>query len=207
MKRSAHAFLGGFCTLIAAACSSTPEPVQTPQPGARVSTVTQEGAGSLTEVTSVQVTATVESIDHATRTATLRLPDRRLVTLKASERVRNLAQVNVGDQVNATYFESVVIQVRRPGEATPGVSAAATTMRAAQGEMPGAAEVDSITLTSTVAAIDRAGQTVTLENRDGTRRTVRVNNPAQFDHVAVGDLVEITFTEAVAISVERPVGR
>jgi len=205
MKRSTHAFLGTLCTLIAAACSSTPETPQTPI--GTVSTVTKEAAGSRVEARSAQVSATVESIDHDTRVATLRLADGRRVTVKASEQVRNLAQVNVGDQVNATYFESVVIQVRRPGDATPGVAAGVVSARAAEGEMPGAAEVDTITLTTTVVEIDRGTQTVTLENRDGTRQTVNVRNPAQFDHVAIGDLVEITFTEAVAISVERPVGR
>jgi hypothetical protein len=204
MNRWKHAWVWMVCALIASACSSTPE---TRQPAATMTSVTKEGAGSLTQANSIQTTATVVSIDQATRVATLRTQDGRTVTVKASERVRNLAQVKPGDQVTVTYFESVVIQVRRPGEATPGVAAAAASTRAAQGERPAAAEVDSITLTTTVAEIDRSAQTVTLENRDGTRHTVRVRNPAQFDHVAVGDLVEITLTDAVAISVEAPVSR
>ncbi len=205
MTRWKHTFLWTTCAMILSGCSTTPESPQPPL--GTVSSVTKEGDGSLAQASTIQVIATVVSIDHTTRVATLRVPDGRLVTVKANERVRNLAQVKVGDQVNATYFESVVIQVRRPGEATPGVSAAAASARAELGERPGAAEMGSITLTTTVAEIDRATQTVTLENRDGTRRTVRVRNPAQFDHVAVGDLVEITFTEAVAISVEEPVSR
>lgn len=204
MNRRKHAWVWTVVALIACACSSTPE---SPEPAATVTSVRKEGAGSLAQANTIQTTATVVSIDQATRVATLRTQDGREVTVKASERVRNLAQVQPGDQVTVTYFESVVIQVRRPGEATPGVSAASASTRAALGERPAAAELDSITLVATVAEIDRSTQTVTLENRDGTRRTVNVRNPAQFDHVAVGDLVEITFTDAVAISVEEPVSR
>ena len=64
--------------------------------------------------------------------------------------------------------------------------------------------MDSVTLVATVQQIDRPSQTVTLQTREGTRRSVHVNNPAQLDHVSVGDLVEITFTEALAIAVDRP---
>jgi hypothetical protein len=87
------------------------------------------------------------------------------------------------------------------------VAAGAGAVRNPEGEMPGAAAVESITLTTTVAEVDREGRSVTLENPDGTRRVVHVRNPEQFDHVAVGDLVEITLTEALAISVERPASR
>jgi hypothetical protein len=205
-----HSTLGWIATLgagLALACSSTPDAAPVAQPQAAVSTLRQEGPGSLTQARSTQIQATVVAIDAATRKVELRLPDGRLASLVAGPEVRNLAQVQPGDLVNATFLESMVIQVRRPGDATPGVAAGAGAVRNPEGGMPGAAAVESITLTTTVAEIDREGRSVTLENPDGTRRVVHVRNPEQFDHVAVGDLVEITLTEALAISVERPASR
>lgn len=201
------AFGGAVCALLALACSTTSDAPAPGQPAATMTSVRKEAPGALAESTSVRSTATVVSIDHATRAATLRLQDGRVVRIKAGEQVRNLEQVKAGDEVIATYLESVVIQVRPAGEANPGASAAVAGFRSTPGQMPVGAEVSSVTVVATVQAIDRAKQEVTLETRDGARQGVHVNDPAHFDHVAVGDLVEITFTEALAISVERPVAR
>jgi hypothetical protein len=55
-----------------------------------------------------------------------------------------------------------------------------------------------------VTHVDRAKQTVTLRGADGNSATVPVKDPAQLEHVAVGDLVEVTATQALAIAVEEP---
>ena len=117
---------------------------------------------------------------------------------------RNLAQVKKGDIVEATYYESIAVNLRKPGEATPGVSAAGATDRAALGAMPGGVDARSYTIVATVRALDRAKGTATLEDADGNLNTVQVRNPQHFDVAKVGDLVEITYTEAIALSVEKP---
>ena len=66
------------------------------------------------------VTATVEAVDQTTRMVTLKGPKGNTITFKAGEEVRNLPQVKVGDQVEAKYYESLVVDVKKPGEATPG---------------------------------------------------------------------------------------
>lgn len=152
----------------------------------------------------VTVSATVESIDHATRMVTLRGPEGKTINFRAGPEVRNLAQVQQGDVVQVAYYESLAWHVRKPGEATPGVAAAAAVGRAEPGEKPGAAGIEAITVTTTIEAIDRAARTVTLKGADGKLATIPVKNPANLEGVAVGDLVEITYTEALAISVETP---
>ena len=57
-------------------------------------------------------------------------------------------------------------------------------------------------VTSTIQAIDKKNGTVTLKAPDGTLTTIKARNPAKLDKVTVGDLVEITYTEALAIGVE-----
>jgi hypothetical protein len=203
------ALTSALCALLALACSTTSEAPAAPaaEPVGTVTSVRKEAPGSLAKASELRATATVETIDHTTRAATLRLADGRVVRIKASDQIRNFDQVKAGDQVVVTYFESVVIQVRPAGQAEPGIAAAGASIRAAQGQLPAAAELDAITLIATVQQIDRATQTVTLESREGTRHSVHVNNPAQFDHVSVGDTVEVTFSEALMLSVERPVVR
>ncbi|HSS70100.1 MAG TPA: hypothetical protein VLQ46_05540, partial [Casimicrobiaceae bacterium] len=69
------------------------------------------------------------------------------------------------------------------------------------GEKPAAGVGRQVQVTANVVAVDAATQTVTLR---GPKQTVNlhVNDPAQFKLVKVGDQVEATYTEAVALSVE-----
>jgi len=151
----------------------------------------------------VQATAKVEAIDHETREVTLRGSDGEKLTFVADERVKNLAQVDVGDTVAATYYESVAFEVHKPGELSPGVAIAEGTGTAELGSKPAALDAQSVTVTSTIAAIDDSVPTVTLEGADGERSTIKVRNRENLKNVKVGDQVEITLTRALAIAVEE----
>lgn len=61
-----------------------------------------------------------------------------------------------------------------------------------------------MTLTAIIAAIDKPAGTVTLRGVSGDTTTIKGRDPQKLDRVAVGDVVEITYTEAVAIAVETP---
>lgn len=150
----------------------------------------------------VSVTASVESIDMAKRLVTLRGPDGNLVTVHAGDQVRNLAQLKKGDLVTVTYYESLAYEVKKPGQAVPGVSVASDVARAEPGARPGAAGAQAVTVTSTIDAIDKKNNTVTLRGPDGQSTTIHVKDPTKLSQVKVGDLVEITYTEALAIGVE-----
>ena len=54
------------------------------------------------------------------------------------------------------------------------------------------------------AAIDKLAGTVTLRGPSGDMTTIKARDPQKLDRVSVGDVVEITYTEAVAIAVETP---
>jgi Cu/Ag efflux protein CusF len=152
----------------------------------------------------VSVTAKVKAIDQKTRLVTLQRPDGSLIKFKAGEEVRNLPQVKVGDDVKVSYYESLAFEVRKAGEGTPGTSVAEAAGRAQPGEKPGAAAGRVTTVTATIAGIDKAAGTVTLRNPEGELTTIKARNPDNLNRVAVGDLVDITYTEALAISVETP---
>jgi Cu/Ag efflux protein CusF len=148
------------------------------------------------------MSAIVDEIDVATRKVTLRTADGKRTTLTVGPEVKNLAQVRTGDEVTVGYLEAVAIQVRKPGEGKLGAVAAEELETAAPGEKPGAVAAQAVQITAKIVAIDREGKTVTLEGKDGTQVTLDVRYPGHFDAIAVGDLVEITYTESMAISVE-----
>jgi hypothetical protein len=169
--------------------------------GAAAAAATPVVSGTIEEGT-VTVTATVEAVDLKKRVVTLRGPEGNLVKVQADERVKNLPQVKKGDIVSATYYESLVYDVRKPGQAEPGVAVAQDVVTAKPGQKPAAAGAQAVMVTSTIEAIDKKNKTVTLKAPDGTSTTIKVKDPSRLDKVAVGDLVEITYTEAVAIAVE-----
>jgi Cu/Ag efflux protein CusF len=151
----------------------------------------------------VTSSATVTKIDHASRMVTLQRADGRTATVRCGEEVRNLAQVGVGDTVTVSYYESLAYEVHKPGEATPGAAAAGVAARAKKGEMPGAGAAQAVQITATITEIDTANMRVTLKGPEGDLVSVKVRDAEKLSRVAVGDLVEMTFTEAFAISVTK----
>lgn len=155
------------------------------------------------EENAVMVTARVTKIDHTSRMVTLTTNEGKEITFEAGPEIRNLDQVQAGDVVRAQYFESVVYEVRRPGEAVPGVRVAEDVAKAPLGSRPAAGAARAVVVTATVEAIDMNAPSVTLRTPSGEVTTLPVRDPNRLRAVKTGDLVEFTFTQAVAISVEE----
>ncbi len=151
----------------------------------------------------ISATAEVIAVDPSTRNVALRLNDGSEVAFQAGPQVRNLDQVEAGDAVRVSYLESIVYHLRKPGEAAPGVQVEAGTLRSEPGERPGSAVARSIFVTATVRAVDPKGPSVTLADANGEERTFRVRDADRLKGVKAGDLVEFTFTQAIAVELEK----
>ncbi len=154
------------------------------------------------EENAVSVTAKVAAIDHVDRAVSLLTNDGQSINFQAGPAVKNLDQVEVGDVVRATYYESVVYQLVQHGDGAPGISVADAAGRAEPGEKPAAGVARSVAVIATVVALDRKAPTVTFKVPSGEEKTIKVRDPERLKGVKVGDLVEFTYTQAVAIDVE-----
>ena len=150
----------------------------------------------------VKVTATVEAIDLANRVVTLKGPKGNVFDLKVGEQAKNLPQVKVGDQVVAQYYESIVVQLAKPG-APGGTTASQAAESAKAGQMPGGAVASRVTVTATIVDISPKKTYVTLKGPEGKTMDVKVKDPKNLEGVKAGDQIEITYIEALAISVEK----
>jgi Na+-transporting methylmalonyl-CoA/oxaloacetate decarboxylase gamma subunit len=148
------------------------------------------------------VTATVEAIDLAKRVVTLKGAKGNLFDLKVGEQAKNLSQVKVGDEVVAKYYQSIAARVKKPGEAG-GATSTQAVETAKPGETPGGMVANMVTVTATVEDISPKKTYVSLKAPDGKIYDVKVKDPKNLENVKVGDKVEITYTEALAISVEK----
>ena len=158
---------------------------------------------SLYSSQTVKVTAVVEAINHETREVTLRGPEGNTSSFVASEEARNLDQVSVGDIVMAEYEQSLSIEVFANDGSAPGAGAIAAAGRSEKGEMPGMAAIDATVVTAIVEEINIEANTFKLKGPSGEIKEYVAQDPENLKKAAVGDLVVITYTEAVAISVEK----
>jgi hypothetical protein len=197
-----------FAALFLSACSNEsnpqqPKPIPPPAPVAQQTAQPTAAAAKprYFEDRIDKLTATVTAIDADKRILTLRGAEGNEVTFTVDPEVRNLAQVKVGDQVAVGYYESIAINVQKPSEAVNEVRAAAD--RAEAGAKPAGYAAQQTTLTATIEAIDRTVPSVTLRGPLGNVRTLKIRDPKKLDNVNVGDQVVITYTEALAISVDE----
>ncbi|HKQ24898.1 MAG TPA: hypothetical protein VJT81_10700 [Burkholderiales bacterium] len=156
--------------------------------------VVSQSAVSVTE-------ATVSAIDHSQRRVTLKEKDGSESTVEVDEAVKNLDQVQVGDVVRITQTQTAAWQLRKSGEAIPSVSVQDSAAVAKPGEKPAMQQGRTVNVTATITAIDRAKETVTLRGPEGDLQTIKVADPNNLKKVAVGDLVDISYTQSIAIAV------
>jgi hypothetical protein len=71
------------------------------------------------------------------------------------------------------------------------------------GAKPAGVAGQKTTVTVAIAAIDPQGPSVTFKGPGGGTRTIKVRDPAKLQGVSVGDMVDITYAEAIAIKVEK----
>ena len=152
---------------------------------------------------SMTVSAVVEAINQETRVVTVRRPDGEEITFTASDDVRNLAQVDVGDFLIAEYVETVSVEVMANDGIEADAAGVTAMARAEEGEKPGFAAMDATVVTATVEEINLEMNTFKLKEPDGSVNEYMARNPDNLKRAAVGDLVVITVTESVAIVVEE----
>jgi hypothetical protein len=172
----------------------------------------------------VQVTARVDAIDKKKRLVTITGPLGHTVVVRAGPEVKNLDRVKAGDDIVVSYYEEVAVIVRKydgppktDGQGfvqaeeegmdldPPTVEVDEAAAVAPQGAKPGAAAAETVTVTTTVEAVDYNNRVVTLKGPNGTVRKVRVGSAVQnLNEIKPGDTVTLQVTEAVAVNVQAP---
>ena len=189
-----------FALVLIAAASAATAFAQQPAPVGGVAVASEPGKAAV--VSAAEISAQVVAIDKATRTLTLKGPKGKVADVVAGEQVKNFDQIKVGDLVFARYAQALTLELRKTkaagGEAVVREEAA----KAKPGEKPAVAGARTITLMADVVAVDPKASTITLKGPKGNEVTLEVRNPEQFKVVKKGDQVEVTYTEALALSVE-----
>jgi hypothetical protein len=146
-------------------------------------------------------TGTIEAIEAASRTLTLKKADGTFVTTVAAPDIKRFDELKLGDTINVRYYENVIIRVKPPGESDVVSGVKGTT--GSEQALPGGTRAKQVTITATITAIDPAAPSITFTGPNGWKYSSRVQDTAALAKVKVGDKVDIVWTEAVLVSVER----
>jgi Cu/Ag efflux protein CusF len=157
------------------------------------------GHKTVAEGITPEVTATIEAIDRTARKITLKGRDGVSETVTAGPEVKRFDELKVGDTVTFRYHESVVYKIRKAGEAAPPDAGQA--VLSSQGPKPGGTAYQQQTATVKIKAIDAKAPSVTVLTPDGRTVSFKVDDKEALGKVKVGDTVDVTYTEALMISV------
>ena len=165
----------------------------------------------------VSVTATVKSVDPKTRLIKLEGPDGKKLKVTAGSEVRNLDQLNAGDQITITYQDARLLSLHKGTSVARQGEVAMGAFQAESGTTPAGAVVRTIDLIASVESLDAANRVVTLkglqrssgpgrpmqdiEDADATI-TLTVPDTISLADIEVGDKVRAAYRQGVAVSVE-----
>ena len=152
----------------------------------------------VSESEAVTLTGTIEAIDKVNRIVTLKGPGR-TVDVKAPPEMEGFTSLRVGDQVTATYFEAMVVSVRKPGQPAPPADPATTVTR--KDRTPGGELRKEQTFTVTIENINPPS--VTLRGPQGRVLQMAVRDQKQLQNLKVGDKVDVTYYESLLVKVTR----
>jgi hypothetical protein len=150
----------------------------------------------------ITTSAEVQKVDLKKHTMTLKDSTGAPFTVRVPSDVSRLEAVQPGDRVDVGFYESIALSLHKQGEAAPP-SETQFQGRAA-GKLPGGITGQQLTASAEVTGIDLGNHQLTIKLPDGEPQTVAVQDPANqnaMSRLKVGDHVQLTYTEAVAMSV------
>jgi len=154
------------------------------------------------EARTTHETVVVTSIDRTHRTVTLQNSDGDVKTIDVPAEVKSYDTLKVGDKIDIDYQESIALSMLPTGT-KPTASESSSTNRLAKGV---GATSREMTVSATIISVDPKKNKVTFKGPRGNVRTVSVEDPdmqARLPALKVGQVVQITYTEAMVMSI-RP---
>ena len=164
----------------------------------------QQPGGAYTS-TLTRTTATVTSIDAATRAVTIQ-GERGPVTIQVGPDVKNFNNLKVGDRVNIAYYQGIAAQLVKGGKkvSDPAVSTFRQGNSPGPGLTPSGVVGASATVTAKIQDVNLPTNTVAFTDSNGTTHIVQVKTPEMQSFIRDlkrGDIVQVTFTDSVAVEV------
>jgi Cu/Ag efflux protein CusF len=144
--------------------------------------------------------AVVQAVDYTGRTVTLKSADGLVSTVPLGPEVKNLGQLKTGDKVQAKYSQALTVSLKKKG--SPAYRQDSTdAASAASGQKPGAAAMRKVNFAADITKLDPVTGALTVKGPAGRIVDLKVKDPSILKGFVVGDQIEGTFLEVLAIGV------
>lgn len=144
------------------------------------------------------MTATVEAIEQSSRSVTLRDPKGQLRTITVPQSVERFSDVKIGDKLTVTFYDTITIRKKDPGE--PDVDTLTGGKTPTAGVKPAGTASIQQTITATIDQIDMNVPSISFKGPRGWAYSSKVKDKKALSQVKVGDRVDIIWTEAMLTS-------
>jgi hypothetical protein len=193
-----------LAALLLATGASAQAPAAAPASAPPVEMKATGTPGKAEATATVHVTATVQAVDVAGRTVTLRNEAGEVHTFKVGPEVKRLDEIAPGDTISIDYEQGLALELQPAGSENVPPTAIATGARAGKDQAPGATAAAGVRATVTVTAIDLSRRLVSFQGPGGNTYQVKAGPKIQLEKLKVGDKLLATYVEAVAIQLEKP---
>src|SRR5689334_13839639 len=148
----------------------------------------------------VSATFTIKAIDKTSRVVTLEDKTGHTTDVYCGPEVQRFDTLKVGDTVTFRYHESLVSAISRPGEKPK--EPVTSSVNRTPGPKAGASVAQQMHATVTIEAMDPKVPSVDVKTEGGSRLSLKVADPKFLEGYKVGDKVNLTYTQALAVSVK-----
>jgi hypothetical protein len=156
----------------------------------------------------IEIDAEVLAVDLDTRELVLLLPTGEQLTTIVDPAVKRLDEVEPGDLLVVGYIAALAAELREPTEEeleNPWVEGVEAGI-AGDDMAPGGALLSAVRAVCTIEGMNRLTGTVTILDSRGNAHVIGDVKAKRIEQLRVGQQVVITFTQAVAIGIEK-IGR
>ena len=161
----------------------------------------------MNSATLIEATATVTAVDMERHLVTIQGPEGNSAVIQVTDQVKNLPQVKIGDRVDIQYYRSAIAELVKVDENT-SLDTAVSGVKATrpEGDKPGGAIGLQVRRRAEVMFVDPFQKFITFLSPERGLRKISLEHSPDLQHYLTelkkGDIVEVTYTEALAISLE-----
>jgi hypothetical protein len=168
-------------------------------------TINTYGQDNREKLSLVSAQGKVTAINKETREITLMGPQGELATVTASDAVKRFDEISVGDIVTLDYYTNMKAEFRQPTaeELEEPLVVLVEGGKAPEGMNPAAIVGAEVKAVVTVEILNRPAMLATVKGPRGNYTTIPIEDETLMTELHIGQVVIITYTEAMAISLEK----
>ena len=166
------------------------------------STDSQQQKQPVDQVEVTKITGTIEKVDTAKRTLTMKLDNGKRTTLKVDKTVKDLDKFKPGDKVQLSYTEEIIAMAEPSDQGTSGLEKYHVVDVEPEGDKPALVQVDTTQISGKIVSIDPQKRRLTFEDPEGKKQTLKLSRKINgLDRFKPGEMINMAIAQHMVVEV------